>query len=163
MRFTPRWRKAILTLHVITAVGWLGSDLVLLTLGISGLSGAADKDVAYPAMSIVGTALFVPLSYLVWVIGVVNAVGTPWGLLRWWWVAVKLTIVTVMLFLVTFLLYPGLVDAGELGSALPRRDQINLVVAPSVSSTLLIVSTILSTYKPWGRRLPRLAGARPVA
>jgi hypothetical protein len=95
----------------------------------------------------------VPLTYLVWVIGVVNAVGTPWGLLRWWWVAVKLVIVTVMLFLVTFLLYPGLVHAGELKDALPRRDQINLVVAPSVSSTLLIVATVLSTYKPWGRRV----------
>ncbi|MEV4508046.1 hypothetical protein AB0K00_03700 [Dactylosporangium sp. NPDC049525] len=152
MRFTPKWRKAVLTLHVITAVGWLGSDLVLLTLGVAGLSGAADKDVAYPAMSLVGIALFVPLSYLVWVIGVVNAVGTPWGLLRWWWVAVKLTIVTVMLFLVTFLLYPGLAKAGDLGSALPRRDQINLVIAPSVSSTLLVISTVLSTYKPWGRR-----------
>jgi hypothetical protein len=136
---------------------------VLLTLGVAGLSGAADKDVTYPAMSIVGTALFVPLSYLVWVIGVVNAIGTPWGLLRWWWVAVKLTIVTVMLFLVTFLLYPGLVDAGELGSALPRRDQINLVVAPSVSSSLLIISTVLSTYKPWGRRSPDSAARRSAA
>jgi hypothetical protein len=25
----PRWRKAILTLHVAAAVGWLGVDLVL--------------------------------------------------------------------------------------------------------------------------------------
>jgi hypothetical protein len=152
MRFTPRWRKAILTLHVVTAVGWLGSDMVLLTLGVAGLSGAVGGDVAYPAMSLVGTVLFVPLSFLVWVVGVVNALGTPWGLLRWWWVAVKLVIVTVMLFLVTFLLYPGLVDAGELGPALPHRDRINLVIAPSVSSTLLIVATVLSTYKPWGRR-----------
>jgi hypothetical protein len=153
MRFTPKWRKAILTLHLITAVGWLGADMVLLMLGIAGLTGGVGKDVAYPAMSLVGAALFVPLTYLVWVIGVVNAVGTPWGLLRWWWVAVKLVIVTVMLFLVTFLLYPGLVHAGELKDALPRRDQINLVVAPSVSSTLLIVATVLSTYKPWGRRV----------
>ncbi|MET7419143.1 hypothetical protein [Dactylosporangium sp. NPDC005555] len=153
MKFTPRWRKAVLTLHVVTAVGWLGTDLVLLTFGIAGLSGGAGKDVVYPAMRIVGTALFVPLTYLVWVVGVVNAVGTPWGLLKWWWVAVKLGIVTVMLFLVTFLLYPGLQKAGEQGEALPRRDQINLVVAPSVSSTLLVLSTVLSTYKPWGRRV----------
>src|SRR5262249_13844822 len=33
MKFTPRWRKAVLTLHVASAVGWLGVDLVLLTLG----------------------------------------------------------------------------------------------------------------------------------
>ena len=31
MRLPPRWRKAVLTVHVMTAVGWLGVDLVLLT------------------------------------------------------------------------------------------------------------------------------------
>jgi hypothetical protein len=48
MRLPPRWRMAVLTVHVITAVGWLGVDLVLLTFGIAGLSGA-DPDLVYPA------------------------------------------------------------------------------------------------------------------
>lgn len=151
MRFTPRWRKAVLTLHIATAVGWLGTDLVLLTLGIAGLSGAADPAVVYPAAALVGRALFVPLSYLVWLVGVVNALGTRWGLLRWWWVAVKFGIVTVMLGLVTFALYPNLAHAADLGAALPRQERLNLVIAPSVSSSLLVFATILSTYKPWGR------------
>jgi hypothetical protein len=151
MRFTPRWRKAILTLHVVTAVGWLGTDLVLLTLGVAGLSGAADRAVVYPALGLVGTVLFVPLTFLVWIVGVVNALGTPWGLIKWWWVAVKLGIVTVMLGLVTFALYPNLADASDLGAALPAQQRSNLVVAPAVSSSLLLLSTILSTYKPWGR------------
>jgi hypothetical protein len=151
MRFTPRWRKAVLTLHVITAVGWLGTDLVLLMLGIAGLTGAADAAVVYPAAGLVGQALFVPLCYLVWLVGVINALGTPWGLLKWWWVAIKLAIVTVMLGLVAFALYPALSEASSLGALLPQQQRIDLVVAPSVSSTLLLISTVLSTYKPWGR------------
>ncbi len=150
MRFTPRWRKAVLTAHVVTAVGWLGVDLVLLTFGIAGLAGA-DPDLVYPAQSLIGRALFVPLSFLVWVVGVVNAVGTPWGLLRHRWVLVKLLLTTVMLGLVVFLLLPGLTEAGDLAGELPRRDRINMVVAPSVSTSLLLFATILSTYKPWGR------------
>jgi hypothetical protein len=150
MRLSPRWRKAILTVHVVTAVGWLGVDLVLLTFGVAGLSGA-DPDLVYPAQSLIGRVLFVPLSVLVWLVGVVNAVCTPWGLLKHWWVAVKLLLTTLMLGLVLFLLYPGLVEAGELAGALPRRDRINMVVAPSVSTSLLIFATVLSTYKPWGR------------
>ncbi|WP_426508633.1 hypothetical protein ACPPVO_58990 [Dactylosporangium sp. McL0621] len=121
MRFTPRWRKAILTLHVATAVGWLGTDLVLLTLGIAGLSGAADRAVVYPAQGLIGIVLFVPLTFLVWLVGVVNALGTPWGLVKWWWVAVKLGIVTVMLGLVVLALYPNLADASDLGAALPAQ------------------------------------------
>ena len=153
---SPPWRKFVLTAHVITAVGWLGADLALLTLGIGGLAGA-DPGVVYPAQSLVGRLLFTPLSVLVWLIGVVNAVLTPWGLFRHWWVLVKLLLTTLMLGLVLFLLYPGLTEAGELAGALPRPERINMIVAPAVSSSLLIFATVLSTYKPWGRRVSRRA------
>jgi hypothetical protein len=150
MRLTPRQRKAVLTLHIATSVAWLGVDLVLLTLGIAGLTGA-DPDVVYPAQSLVGRVLFMPLSALVWLIGVTNAVLTPWRLFKHWWVLVKLGVTTLMLVLVVFLLYPALTQGGELAGAMAFPDRVNLVVAPSVSSSLLIFATILSTYKPWGR------------
>ncbi|MBB4760880.1 hypothetical protein ACFQFC_32515 [Amorphoplanes digitatis] len=157
MVLPPRWRKFVLTVHVITAVGWLGVDLVLLTFGIAGLAGA-DPEIVYPAQSMIGRLLFTPLSVLVWLVGVANAVLTPWRLFRHWWVLVKLVLTTVMLCLVLFLLYPGLVEAGDLAGALPRPDRINMVVAPTVSSSLLIFATVISTYKPWGR-----TPSRPVA
>jgi hypothetical protein len=151
-KLSPSWRKAVLTTHVASAVGWLGVDLVQLTLGIAGLTGAADAAVVYPAFGLIGTVLFVPLSFLVWLVGVVNALYTPWRLFVHWWVVVKLAVVTLMLFLVVFALYPMLREAWTLGAATPTRTRINLVVAPSVSTSLLIFATILSTYKPWGRR-----------
>src|SRR5215467_14433193 len=85
MRLTPRWRKAVLTVHVASSVGWLGVDLVLLTLGITGLVGWR-REVVYPAMGYLGLALFTPLSVLVWLVGVFNAWTTPWGVLKHWWV-----------------------------------------------------------------------------
>jgi hypothetical protein len=150
MKVPPRGRKALLTLHIATAVGWLGADLVLLTFGVAGLRGA-DPGLVYPAAEMVGRYVFAPLSLAVWLIAVLSALMTPWRLLRHWWVVAKLGIVTVMVVLVFLLLLPGLDQAGGLGSALPERDRINLVVAPSVSSTLLLIATVLSTYKPWGR------------
>jgi hypothetical protein len=157
MKLSSRWRKALLTLHIATAGGWLGSDLVLLTFGVAGLAGR-DPAVVYPAAALVGTFVFAPLSLAVWLIGVGSALLSPWRLLRHWWVVTKLTLVTVMVVLVFLALLPGLQDAGTLGAALPSRDRINLVVAPSVSTTLLVTATILSTYKPWGRtRRPRRA------
>jgi hypothetical protein len=151
MRLSPRWRKAVLTVHVATSVGWLGVDLVLLTLGATGLSGWR-PDVVYPAMGYVGLALFTPLSLLVWLIGVFNAWTTPWGVLKHWWVITKLAIVTLMLVLVVFALRPNLVAALDLAGALDRQHRLNLLIAPIVSSTLLVIATTLSTYKPWGRR-----------
>jgi hypothetical protein len=155
MKLTPRWRKAVLTLHVVTSVGWLGTDLVLVTLGVTGMSGWR-PDVVYPAMGFVGQVLFVPLSVVVWLIGVFNAWATPWGVLRHWWVVVKLILTTVMLGLVVFALRPNLVAALDVatnssGTGLPDRTRLDLVIAPCVSSSLLVVATVLSTYKPWGR------------
>jgi hypothetical protein len=158
MTVSPRWRKALLTAHVVTAVGWLGADAVQLTLGVAGLTGA-DPAVAYPALGLVGTKLFVPLSVLVWLIGVVSAALTPWGLFRHRWVAVKLALTTAMLGAVVFALRPNLTAARDLGAAVPMDVRIDLVAAASVSTTLLIVATVLSTYKPWGRT-PSRRGVR---
>jgi hypothetical protein len=153
------WRKALLTLHIVTAVGWLGVDLVLLTFGIAGLAGA-DPDLVYPAQSLIGRMVFTPLSVLVWLVGVGSALLSPWGLVKHRWVLVKLLLTTLMLVLVLTLLYPGLREAGDLAGALPRPDRVNMVVAPAVSTTLLLVATVLSTYKPWGRLRRPAAPAR---
>ncbi|MEU7752900.1 hypothetical protein AB0B57_18495 [Micromonospora sp. NPDC049101] len=153
-RIPPAARKGLLTLHLVTSLGWLGADLVLLTLGIAVQRGA-DPAVLYPVGALVGTVLFAPLSVLVWLIGVASALLTPWGLVRYRWVLVKLVLTTVMAGLVLFLLTPNLRHAGELGAALPARDRADLVIAPAVSTTLLLIATVLSTYKPWGRRPAR--------
>jgi hypothetical protein len=66
-------------------------------------------------------------------------------------VLLKFAITTVMLGLVLLALTPQVRQLGELGAATPTRDRAQLVVAPAVSTTLLLVVTVLSTYKPWGR------------
>ncbi|WFE52444.1 hypothetical protein [Micromonospora sp. WMMD1155] len=150
-RIPPAARKGLLTLHLVTSLGWLGTDLVLLTLGIAVQRGG-DPAVLYPVGALVGTVLFAPLSILVWLVGVASALLTPWGLLRYRWVLVKLVLTTVMVGLVLFLLTPNLRHAGALSAALPARDRADLVIAPAVSTSLMIIATVLSTYKPWGRQ-----------
>ncbi|MFE9692794.1 DUF2269 domain-containing protein [Micromonospora sp. NPDC005806] len=149
-RLSPTGRKALLTLHLVTSLGWLGADLVLLTLGVAGLRGA-DPESVYPTAGLLVTYLFAPLSVAVWLVGVASALLTPWGLLRWRWVLVKFAITTVMLGLVLLLLTPTVRRLGDLAPDLTARDRLDLVIPPAVSSTLLIIATVLSTYKPWGR------------
>lgn len=161
-RIPPTARKALLTLHLVTSLGWLGADLTLLTLGVAAQRGA-DPAVVYPVAALIGTVLFAPLSVLVWLIGVASALLTPWGLLRYRWVLFKLVITTVMVGLVLFLLTPNLRHAGALGAALPARDRADLVIAPAVSTSLMIIATVLSTYKPWGRRPAARAAAAGAA
>jgi hypothetical protein len=150
MTLSPRWRKFLLVLHVATAVSWLGADLVLLTLTGAGLAGT-DPAHVYPAAALVGTVLLTPLSVLILLIGLTNGLLTRWGLFRHWWVVVKLVVTAMMTGLVLFLLAPGLRSAAELAAGTPDQDRLNMVIAPVVSSSLLVLMIVLSVYKPWGR------------
>jgi hypothetical protein len=57
------WRKLLLTVHVAATVSVLGTDLVLLLLGLSSLSGT-DPRTIYPAAHLVGARLVAPLAVL---------------------------------------------------------------------------------------------------
>ncbi|MFI5832645.1 hypothetical protein ACIA5A_03100 [Micromonospora sp. NPDC051300] len=149
-RLSPAGRKALLTAHLVTSLGWLGADLTLLALGLAGLRGA-DPEVVYPAAALLVTWLFAPLSVAVWLVGTASALLTPWGLLRWRWVLVKFALTTVMLGLVLLLLTPRIRHLGVLAGAADAHLRVDLVVAPAVSTTLLLIATVLSTHKPWGR------------
>jgi hypothetical protein len=48
--------------------------------------------------------------------------------------------------------------AGPAAHPLGDVDQVQLVIAPSVASTLLLVNVVLSVYKPGGRLRSRPAG-----
>lgn len=160
MRLSPRWRKALLTLHIVTSVGWLGVSAVLLTLGAAGAAGA-DPAVVYPALGLVGTVLLTPLAVAAWVFGLLTSLLTPWGVFKHWWVTVKLVATTVLTVLVLFALGPTLRLAAT-GAALPGEAREQLLAAPIVQTVALIVVTVLSTYKPWGR-LRRVANPRGAA
>jgi hypothetical protein len=164
MTLSPRGRKALLTVHVVTAVGWLGTDFVLLFLAVAGVSGV-DPAVVYPAAALIGLWVYTPLSFVVWAVGVLNALLTPWGLFRYWWVVVKLALTTLMVVLVVFALRPGLLAMGDLGAALPVADRTGALYPPVVSTMMMLVATVLSTYKPWGRIRPTAPtpGGRPTA
>ncbi|GAA4151713.1 hypothetical protein GCM10022251_19060 [Phytohabitans flavus] len=150
MTISQPWRKALLTLHVVSSVGWLGADMVLLTLSIAGRTGA-DPAVVYPAIGLVGSVLLVPISVVSWLVGLASALLTKWGVLRHWWVVVKLAVTTILTALVLFALWPGLREATDLGAALPQETRDQLLIAPSVSFVALTALTAISAYKPWGR------------
>lgn len=155
-RLAPRWRKLLLTVHIVATVGWLGADLVLLALNVSGARGA-DPRTVYPAGYTLGVWVVAPLALLSLATGVAQGLLTPWGLLRHRWVTVKLVLTTVMVGLVFLLLLPKLAEMAEIAQAAvaarpgTAAGRTQLMVAPAVASVLLIINVVLSTHKPWGR------------
>src|SRR5437762_3503112 len=93
---TPSLRKLVLTAHVTFSVGWLGAVAAFLVLAIAGLTNQDTQIVrsAYLAMELTARFVVVPLAFASLLSGLVQSLGTPWGLVRHYWVLVKLLLTT---------------------------------------------------------------------
>jgi hypothetical protein len=162
LRLPPRWRKAMLAAHVIVSVGWLGLDIGLLTLGVTGLTTGdpATLQAAYRAMDIFGDVLIVPISVTTFVTGLMLSFGTKWGLMRHYWVAIKFFITAAAMTASIFALRGNIATAAALATGVTAtnppgaeldRVAVSLVAAPTVALTIYTTATILSVLKPWGR------------
>ncbi len=164
-RLRPRLRKAVLVAHILSVAAWFGVDVVVAVLVVFGMSAdPATAGLAYQALGtfVVGPMLTAALATLA--TGLLLGWGTRWGLVRYWWVLVKLVITLVLTVLVVLALapmMPGVVVHGEqlAAGAAPTGDVRDLVFPPVVSVTALSVATVLSVFKPW-RRVGRRRRAR---
>jgi hypothetical protein len=157
MIMPPRVRKLALTAHVVSSVGWLGAVAGFLALAVSGLSSKEDYTVrsAYLAMDVIAWFVIVPLSLASPLTGIIQSLGTTWGLFRHYWVLVKfLTTVPS-----TAILLLHLRPIGHLAKVVTARTllsgdlsglRIQLVANAGAALLVLLVATALSVYKPPG-------------
>ena len=164
---TPGVRKLVLTAHVSSSVGWLGAVAGFLALAISGLvsSDAQTVRAAYIAMELTAWFVIVPLSLASPLTGLVQSLGTTWGLFRHYWVLIKFLITIPA----TILLLLHMRPIGHLAhvvaeTTLTRGDlaglRIQIVADAGAAILVLLVATTLSVYKPrgltpYGRRKQR--------
>lgn len=157
-----RWRKGLLTVHVVVSVAWIGVDLVLIALAVSGLVSQNPEllRAGYLAMGLLGDTVLIPVAMASLVTGVMLSAGTPWGLVKYRWVLTKFVVTMVMATAVVFALRPNLNEAAARALQIPLArlpelgvgdPGIDALIAPSVAMALLLVATVLSVYKPWGR------------
>jgi hypothetical protein len=152
MIMPPRLRKAVLTAHVATSVGWLGSVVAYLALDVVAVAGEDMATVrgAYIAMDLIVRYAIIPLALAAVLIGTINALGTPWGLVRHYWVLAKLVLtVLATLILLQEASVVGRLAALAVAEADPRELPGTLV--HSAGGVLVLLTTaVLSVFKPRG-------------
>lgn len=157
MTMSPGLRKVALTAHVAASVGWLGAVAAFLALAVVGLVSGEPQSVrgAYGAAAVVTWFVIVPLSIASLVTGIVQSLGTPWGLFRHYWVVVKLalTVGATLLLLVHTQPVDHLASisagTGVFGDDL-RGMRVQLVVDAGLALLVLLAATALATVKPRG-------------
>ena len=149
--------KFALTAHVTSSVGLLGSIAAFLALAMAGLTrpDAGMVRAAYMAMELIARFVIVPLAFASLLTGLIQSLGTQWGLFRHYWVLVKLLLTVfaagVLLVKMKLISYAAhLAAETTLSPADLRAAGIQLVVHAAAGLLVLLVPTILSVYKPPG-------------
>lgn len=145
----------LLLLHIITSLGFLGAVAGFFATAIVGTVMADEAIVRgiYVAMAVVTWDVIVPLATASLLIGVVQALLTPWGLVRHYWVVVKLilTIVAYAVLLVRTATVNELANAAMTGRvATMGQAKMTLLIHSGGGLAVLLVVTVLSVYKPRG-------------
>ena len=155
MVFAAGTRKAVLAVHLTAAVGWIGAAMAYLAVGIAADASSDPETVrgAWIAMELIGWYVAVPLAAVSLVTGCTIGLGTRWGLIRHYWVAISLAL-TLFAAVVLVLHMPTVSSNADVA----RRASADEVVAvggdvlhPAVGTLVLLVTLVLNVYKPRGQ------------
>src|SRR6266853_1189855 len=154
---TPSLREFALTAHITFSVGLLGSIAAFLALAVAGLTSQDSQIVraAYPAMDLTTRFVIVPFAFASLLTGLIQSLGTPWGLFRHYWVLAKLLLTVfatiVLLVKMELISYAARLAAETiLSRADLRAAGIELAVHAAGGLLVLLVPAVLSVYKPQG-------------
>jgi hypothetical protein len=145
---TPR--KVVLTAHVLSSVGWFGVAVLVAAAALTA-GATSDPTLADALHRAVGASLWVsiPAGLIALATGVVLGVGTRWGLVKHWWVVIKLVlnlaVVVTDLVIVRAFAHDAIVGTAQ-----------RLTHATIAHCIVLAAATVLSTFKPFGTVRPRV-------
>lgn len=155
MILPPRLRKLALTAHVTSTVGWFGAVIVFLALAVIGLTSQDAQTVrgAYLVMEPAAWFVLVPLAFASLLTGIIQSLGTTWGLFRHYWVVFKLLItvfatVVLLIYMETFRLMARVAadSSADLGVVRNSSPKFHAILALLV----LLVAMVLAIFKPRG-------------
>lgn len=152
-----RLRKLALGVHVTSSVGWLGAVAAFLALAVTGLTSEDGLTVraAYLAMDVTARFVIVPLGFAALGTGLVESLGTKWGLFRHYWILVKLVITVIATAVLLLHMRPiaflsGVAAEAPMSGGDFRALRIQLVVNAALAVVALLLTTVLGIYKPRG-------------
>ena len=157
MTMTPPLRKLTLTAHIAASVGWLGALAVFLAHALASLMSQDEQMGCAASLAMGLTAWFVilPLSLASLISGLVQALGTSWGLFRHYWILFKLllTAVATIVLLLKLETISYLADVAT-ETTFSSADLIGLRTSLGVHAggglLVLLAATTLAVYKPRG-------------
>ncbi|MFG2738762.1 hypothetical protein ACGFY0_01655 [Streptomyces chartreusis] len=155
MTMSPRLRRLGLIVHVTSSVGWVGAVAAFLALALIGMTSQDPRTVrgVYLVMEPAAWYALVPFACAALITGIVQSLGTPWGLFRHYWILFKLLINAVAT--TVLLIYMGTFKsmaetAADPEASLSSVRNFSPVLHSVLALVVLLLAMILAVYKPRG-------------
>jgi uncharacterized membrane protein len=164
-RLGGRPRKTVLLLHIMAAGTWFGLDVAMAVLVFTAIFTESAEVRAHTLQSLRLVTVWPMFSAAM--ISLITGVilGCKYGLLRYWWVAIKLALNILLSTLIVTALRGEVAKAADLGGQLANGVDLdwnfnNMLFPPIVSPTALTLAFLLAIFKPWGLIRRSRAGQR---
>lgn len=150
------YRKLLITCHIVVSVSLIGAVSCFLVLAFFGMLTTTQEiqRVTYPAMELLAVYIILPMAIASLVIGIVQSLYSPWGLVQHYWVLAKLVLsaLTIGVLLMQFETIHTLatIAAHTTFSANDMGQQMRVIIHATGGLFVLLLATVLSVYKPKG-------------
>lgn len=149
-------RKSLLVVHIGTSVGFMGAVAVFFCLAVAGLLAGSDTSANsfYAVMPTVTWWVILPLTFASIAVGTLQAALSPFGLVRHYWVVVKLAM-TALITAVLMIQTPSIDGLGLIAESPEAMmgdigARYSVVVHSGAGIATLAVVLVLSVVKPRG-------------
>jgi len=147
-------RKFALAAHLTFAVGWIGTVVAYLVLGVAAAASDDPQTIrsAWIAMELVGWYVIVPLAVTSLLTGLLMAAGTTWGLFRHYWVVCSLALTTFATAVVVLHMptVSSTADVAREADAAHLQSLESDLAHPGIGLVVLLAILVLNVYKPKG-------------
>lgn len=159
MKLTVRGQKTLKVVHLVCAIAWIGSAIVMNTLRhLVDVDSAEGMYYVAVVLEAVDMDILVPGAILCLLTGIVYGAFTNWGFFKARWLTVKWVLTVFMMLLGTFYMGPRVSDNVSIASEILSGGGDEAAYWHNVADSswsgglqlcLLIVIVVISVFKPW--------------
>lgn len=161
-RLNQKKKKLLVALHVISVASWIGGTLGMLVLGVY-LQNAVNGEQLYytlTSMEVIDENLLKYPALLSLITGIMLSVWTQWGLVKHYWVTIKLVLTMIIIMIGILFLNKwtaSLVEiVQDMGFATLQSQDfqttwMSIIITASFNLSCLVFMVFITYYKPFGK------------
>jgi uncharacterized membrane protein len=161
-RLSLRKKNLLVAIHVLSVVAWFGGAICMLLLGLYMKNAHNGEQLYYTLsnMHLIDTTLIRFPALIVLISGVMLSIWTQWGLIKYYWVVIKLVLTVLIIFMGIMFLGDWLSflvkTAERYGIVALQKDtfqttSLSLISASIFNIISMTIMTCITYFKPFGK------------